>query len=171
MINAKNATAAKADDKFREKFILKNTDFILSCASKTVGHWVDTHDDLYAEALIAFNISIDSFSSDKGDFCHFCETVIANRLRDYLLKHKKLSLVMPFSSLSRSDENGNENGFDVEDPFPYDHTISIEIEYLQKELALYSVSFEELPVFSPKTQKAKCVQECCKSYYFKPQTD
>ena len=157
MIDDKSASAARSDRIYREKFIAENISFILSCASRASGRWIDVHNDLYSEALIAFNSAIDAFSSEKGNFKAFAERVIANKIIDCLRKEDARAHELPFSSLSAVDEEGEEIPFEIADESE-NRSVRDEILALERELSLFSLTFAELPDVSPKTQKAK--KEC-----------
>ena len=154
MIDDKSAYAAKTDSAFRETFIAQNVVFILSCASKSSGKWIDIHNDLYSEALIAFNSAIDSFDPTKGNFKAFAERVIANKIIDCLRKNDTRTLELPFSSLSAVDEDGDEIPFEIADESE-NRSIKDEIISLENELSYFGLKFSELPDVSPKTQKEK----------------
>lgn len=157
MLDDKSAIAAKEDRDYREKFISENTAFVLSCASRASGKWVDIHDDLYSEALIAFNGAIECYSSERGSFKAFAERVIGNRVTDCLRRESASERELPFSCLSSFDDDGEEVLFDLADRGE-DCDIIFEIQMLERALSGFDISFAELPEISPKTQKAK--KEC-----------
>ena len=58
METAEIIMCAQTDSAARELFIKENTAFIRSCAAQAAGHFVDENDDVFSEALTAFNNAI-----------------------------------------------------------------------------------------------------------------
>ena len=105
METADYALQAQLDEKMREKLIKEYSGFICSCASKTAGHFIDKSDDIYSEALIAFNDAITGYDKNKGDFCAFAKTCIHNMVNDYFKKQNRHNVVVPFSAISSENDN------------------------------------------------------------------
>ncbi len=155
MITADKIEQAKSNSEIRENLIREYSNFICSCASKTVGHFVDKSDDIYSEALIAFNNALTSYDSLKGNFNSFAAVVIHNRINDYLKKQNKYNKAIPFSSLSTQNDNGEDVNFDVEDKRNEMSDTAIEIFSLKRELKKFDIDFFDLPSVSPKTAKTR----------------
>ena len=68
----------------RERLIEQNMDFIRRCASRAAGRFVDSHDDVCSEAMIAFNDAITAYRPDRGAFHPFAAAAIHNRVTDLL---------------------------------------------------------------------------------------
>ena len=67
MTDPKIVLEAQKDNKKREALIEAQLEQIRKSASKTAGYWVDQHDDIYSEAMIAFNDAITAYDPEKGD--------------------------------------------------------------------------------------------------------
>lgn len=155
MITAEEVLSAQVDKKAREKLIEEALPEIRRCASKTVGRWVDEHDDIYSVAMIAFNDAITAFNTEKGDFSAFAKTVIHNRIMDHLRQIQRHGVVIPFSTLSVMDDNGEEVEFETEDPGSCNFELAVEIASLEQELKLFKICFCDLPTVSPKAEKTR----------------
>lgn len=147
---------AKTNKVLRDTIIDEYMVFIVSCASKSVGRYVDKSDDAFSIAMLAFNEAITEFNEEKASFLGFAETVIKRRLTDYLRKEYRHRNVVSISSLR--DENEEE--FDVSDPKADISDAFWEIEALKQELSSFDISFFDLPQASPKSKKTKmaCMQ-------------
>ncbi len=115
MITADEIEQAKSNADARERLIKEYSNFICSCASKTAGCFVDKSDDIYSEALIAFDNALTSYNRSKGNFNSFAKIVIHNRINDYFKKQNRHCNVVPFSSLAVQNDNGEYVDFDTED--------------------------------------------------------
>jgi len=155
MIETYEVIAARCSEQEREAFIARHSEYILRCASKSSGRWVDRHDDIYSISLIAFNDAITTYDSDKGSFETYCATLINRKVIDSLRKENRASNVIPFSTLSSKDEHGNEIPFDIEDGRTSSFDAALEISSLERELEHFGISFFDLPKSSPKSAKTK----------------
>jgi RNA polymerase sigma factor (sigma-70 family) len=78
------AVESKTDPVKKEKLIEDYIPFILSCAQKATGRYIDTaNDEEFSVALEAFSEAIESFNIEKGTFLSFSNQVIKNRLPDH----------------------------------------------------------------------------------------
>lgn len=146
---------AQKDRSIRERLIMQHDKFIRQCASKSAGRFVDEHDDIYSEALIAFDTAITSYDKEKGEFFPFASKVIHNRIADYMRREQRDSKVVPFSSLITQNDHGDDQPFDAEDTnYPFSDGL-IEVTSLQQELLKYGISVFDLPAASPKAEKSK----------------
>ena len=68
MITADKIERAKSSADARESLIKEYSNFICSCASQAAGRFVDKSDDIYSEALIAFENALTSYDRSKGNF-------------------------------------------------------------------------------------------------------
>lgn len=145
----------RADGEKRENFIKENTPFIVGCTSCALGRFADKSDDAYAEALCAFNGAIDSFNTERGNFFPFAKTCMINSVRDYIRKTARHKNVIPFTSLERTDSEGETEVFEVcDEDTPLSDT-SVEIFSLKEELSYFDISFFDLPKSSPKSAKTR----------------
>ncbi len=146
---------AQRNSQIRERLLVENDVFIRRCASKAAGRFVDTHDDAYSEALIAFNDAVTAYRSDKGSFYALASTAIQNRVTDLLRKENHVRNVIPFSSLAAQDDSGQEKPFEKADPTPIISDTALEIDALRQELQGFGISFFDLPKASPKFRRTK----------------
>lgn len=137
----------------RNKLIKEYSNYILSCASKAAGRYVDTSDDLYSEAMIAFNEAIMHYSAEKGSFEAFAAKVIHNRIIDWLRIENRHNKAIPLSALSTQNERGDDVDFEIEDKNAAVSETAIEIEALKKDLSVFEISFFDIPSASPKSRK------------------
>lgn len=141
------------DEQLRNAFIDKYKNFILSAASKVLGHYVGTEDDEYSLAMIAFNDAITKYDESKGDFYKFATLLIRNKLIDELRKQN--SNVIPFSSLHSTGKNYEDEELEVVGDEDVASDIAIELHTLKAELAKYNISMFDIPQSSPKATKTK----------------
>ena len=146
---------AQCDSHAREKLLSENDAFICRCASKAAGRFVDSHDDAYSEALIAFNNAVTAYQPEKGAFYALAATAIQNRVTDLLRKENRNKNTIPFSSLVTQDEEGHEKPFESIDDTPLISDAALEIETLRQELQYFGISFFDLPNASPKFRRTK----------------
>lgn len=151
---------AQADNAARELFIKENMAFIYSCASQSAGRFVDESDDVFSEALAAFHDALTNYEEGKGNFYSFAKTCIHNRIKDYYRSQRRNSHVIPFSSLARENDKGEETDFEVEDKNAGISDVAFEIFSLKAELELFGISFFDLPKAAPKSKKTHnaCVE-------------
>lgn len=146
---------AQRDPQVREKLLIENDTYIRRCASKTAGRFVDSHDDAYSEALIAFNDAVTAYHPNKGSFYALASTAIQNRVTDLLRKEGRNGKIIPFSSLTVQDSEGHEKPFEKAIPMPAMSDTALEIEALRQELQSFGISFFDLPKTSPKFGRTK----------------
>ncbi len=150
---------AKADDAEREEFIKENIAFIKRTASKCTGRFIDESDDVFSDALIAFNDALDSFTPGRGSFSAFAKTVIRNRVTDALRKER--GNVIPFSAFASEDDSGDETELEIEDKKAGISEAAIEIDSLKGELDGFGIDFFDLASSSPKAGKTRA--ECLRA--------
>ena len=155
VIDAQTVLKAKEDPQKRETMIEENLEMINRYAAKAAGRWVDRHDDIYSEALIAFNDAITAYDPEKGSFSAFAARVITNRVTDCLRKQQRNQEVLPFSTLDETDEGGNVILFEPMDRDSTPSDVTWEIASLKGELGEFGISFFELPGVSPKSRKTR----------------
>lgn len=153
MESGKTICEIRDSEKLRNAFIEKYTNFILSTASKVVGHYVGKDDDEFSLALIAFNDAISKYDESKGEFYKFASLLIHNKLIDELRKQN--SNVIPFSSLSTTNYNGTVEEFDTIGAEDVASDVAIELETLKRELKKYDITMFDIPRSSPKAAKTK----------------
>lgn len=146
---------AQFDKAAREAFVAEHMGFICKCAAKASGRYVDKNDDLCSEASLAFIEALDSYDGGKGNFEAYAATVMRNKVIDYLRRQNKHGKVIPFSSLSKENEHGDEVGADFEDENTGLSDTAMQIYSLRNELEKFGISFFELPSATPKTDKTK----------------
>ncbi|WP_096439227.1 sigma-70 family RNA polymerase sigma factor [Alteribacter populi] len=82
--------AQRGDIEKRNQFIMLHQAFILSTVQHFLKQYVDSSHDLYSEALVAFNETIDKYNPTLGtSFYSFCKTHIRFRLLDYVKRESK----------------------------------------------------------------------------------
>ena len=157
MITTSQVLEAQKDSKAREALLEASLQDICRYASKAAGRWIDGHDDLYSDSLIAFNDAITAYDPQKGPFPTFAARVIANRVTDQLRRSKE---PIPFSALEQRDDGGAPIPFDTPDHRAVPTDLSVEILSLQQELKAFGISFYDLPAASPKAGKTRknCVE-------------
>ncbi len=74
------AIKAQKNNGILDEFISEYEHFILSCAAKTSGHYVDTSDDEWSVALIAFYAAVQTYEFDRGSFLAYAKMLIRSRL-------------------------------------------------------------------------------------------
>ncbi len=146
---------AQKDPQIREKLLIENDEYIRRCASKAAKRFVDSHDDAYSEALIAFNDAVNAYSPSRGSFYGLASVEIQNRVTDLLRKENHNSNAVPFSSIVSEDEDGNEKSFEKADNAPVMSDTVLEIEILKHELDNFGISFFDLPKATPKFGRTK----------------
>lgn len=151
----KEILQAQADTKAKELFIRENLPFIRRCAALAAGHFVDESDDVFSEALAAFHSALMNYKDDKGNFKAFAKTCIQNRINDYYRKQNRHGNVIPFSSLSNENDNGDEIVFEIEDTNSGVSDTALEIYSLKSELEPFGISFFDLPDAAPKFKRTR----------------
>lgn len=151
---------AQEDDAAQELFIKENMPFIYSCASQAAGRFVDESDEVFSEALSAFHDALASYEESKGHFHSFAKVCIHNRIKDYYRAQSRHSRVIPFSSLAKENDSGEETAFEAEDKNAGISETALEIFSLKAELEPFGISFFELPDAAPKSKKTRkaCIE-------------
>lgn len=147
--------AAKVNEDDCNALIREYRSFIASQVNKTTGRFITEHDDEMSIAMIAFSEAIQKYDRDKGSFLSFAAMIIKSRIIDYLRSENKNVDAVPFSSLSRTDNDGDITEFDIEDNSADGQEICYEIEALSQELNRHSITFTDLSRVSPKSKKTK----------------
>ena len=86
------ALRAQEDERAREELIHRSERNILRIASRAKHRFVSKSDDEWAIALCAFSRAIDTYSSDKGRFLPYAETLIRRSLIDVYRAEKKRAI-------------------------------------------------------------------------------
>ncbi len=146
---------AKSDSSLREEIIHDYVNFIKARASEAAGKSVTESDDDFSVAMIAFNEAIDSYKEDKGKFLSFSSVVIRNKVLNHIRSERKHYKIIPFSSLSATDKDGDVKEFDVADTKSEINDAAVEIQAVTQELKRLNISFFDLPKVSPKSKKTK----------------
>ena len=166
---------AQNDDQYMNRYIEKNKKFIMTCAYRTVNHFVSESDDEWSIALIAFHEAIRSYDSEKGDFHKFAGVVINRRLVDFLRSESRHAGEISVDPISMSGELDNETEVSAlqleirrreaeisetrnagsDGTTPAASAVKDEIEAMQLVLHSYGFSFFDLTECSPKTEKTK----------------
>lgn len=159
------AVESKTDPVKKEKLIEDYIPFILSCAQKATGRYIDTaNDEEFSVALEAFSEAIESFNIEKGTFLSFSNQVIKNRLYDYMRKTEKYNETVVFDDIYNDDSKIL--SFDIvaaAENYQQEMQRSdlvIEIDLLSRRLAKWDISFNDLSKISPKHKKTR--QMCIK---------
>ena len=160
------ALEAKTDERKLEDLIRQNTRFILSCACRSVGHYVTESDDAWSVALIAFHEAVRSYAPEKGDFSGFAALVIRRRLLDHVNHEARSAAEL---SVGFSESVQERDG--VADPLELEvqrrtgelamqrsaeqTALRDEIAALEQDLERYGIRFPDLERCSPKARKTK----------------
>lgn len=100
-------SARLGDPDAREELLLQYNPFILRVTARATGRYIRPgSDDEYSVALAAFNEAIDGYSSDRGGFVNFAETVIRRRLIDHFRRESRRPET-PISDFEDTDDEGN----------------------------------------------------------------
>ena len=150
MITASQVLEAQEDANLREALLEASLQDICRYGAKAAGRWIDRHDDLYSESLIAFNDAITAYDPSKGPFPTFAAKVIRNRVTDQLRKRRD---TLFFSDLEQTDDRGEPIPFTI--PDHREQELSMEILSLQQELKAFGISFYDLPAASPKAGRTR----------------
>lgn len=135
--------------------------FIAACVQRATGRYMHYgEDDELSIGLMAFVEAVQSHDSSKGNFLSFAQTVIQRRLIDHHRKERKHSCVVSLQGHYPADP---EDELDLSSAQAVEQFQSdqlgelrrVEIEEIQKELALWDISFADLVRTSPKQQKMK----------------
>jgi RNA polymerase sigma factor len=134
----------KSDLNAQDQLIQDYRPYILSCASKITGRFLNSSDEETSIAILAFAEAIKAYDPEKGPFLLFSKTVIKSRLIDYLRKeqhygyfNEPLDETLPDKSYERQQD------------------IITEIKQLESDLKSYNISFTDLVKASPKAAKTK----------------
>ncbi len=146
---------AQRDMQARETLLCQNDAYIRRCASRAAGRFVDSHDDAYSVALIAFNDAVTAYRPEKGSFYALAAAAIQNRVTDLLRKESRCGNVIPFSSLTMQAAEGHERSFEAVDPGAVISDTALEIEALRQEMQGFGISFFDLPKASPKLRRTR----------------
>lgn len=99
--------ARLGDQSAREELLARYAPFIVRVAARASGRYIRPgSDEEYSIALSAFNEAIDGYSSDRGGFLTFAETVIKRRLIDYYRRESRRPEA-PISDFEETDDEGN----------------------------------------------------------------
>lgn len=137
------------DNETIDKLIQTHYGFILKSISDITGKYVSIeNDDSLSIALLAFQEAYERYDEEKGPFLPYAKLVIRSRLYTYLKKENENKKI---ASLNEMEEGGQFVGEDS----PLDNPLHLEIKAWQKELALFSISFDRLADHSPKHRDTK----------------
>ena len=160
------AIRAKESEEAFEALVKSHKNFILKTAYQTAHRYISESDDEWSVALIAFNEAVRVYDKSKGSFKGFAAMVIRRRLIDYYnkeAKHQNEQAVGPDTLSAELTEHPSATQLEVSGKissdamlaFRGDTQIKDEIEALSGTLALYEISFFDLPAVSPKAGKTK----------------
>ncbi|MEM4992058.1 RNA polymerase sigma-I factor [Priestia sp. SB1] len=145
------------DMDLRNQVIKDYTPFVASAVSSVCQRYITESDDEFSIGLIAFNESLDKFAPGKGkSVIAFSETVIKNRVVDYIRKESSSTDLFNHSTLQMdNDEEGNSNARDSVDISAYQEELTNnnrqdEILKFQDKLAEFNLTMKELMNQAPK---------------------
>ncbi len=159
------AVESKTDNYKREKLISDYIPFILSCAQKVTGRYIDiSNDEEYSVALEAFSEAIEHYDIDKGAFLSYSNQVIRSRLYDHYRKTKRYKQAEVFDDMT--EEDGPIISLDEKVSSEkyiqqvQNNDLVLEIKMLNEELQKWDISFNELSDISPKHKSTRkmCIQ-------------
>ncbi len=150
-INERILKAACDETEF-ESLLKEYRPFIASCASRTVGRYIDEHDDEMSIAIIAFTEAVRGFRPKSGKFLPFASNVIRCRLIDDIRKKERNIKTVSLNDDSEDEEDiKNSLRFDN----AYDDPVKLEIEALTADLKKYGFGFMDIVKCSPKHKRTK----------------
>lgn len=154
--------ARLGDQSAREELLARYAPFIVRAAARATGRYVRPgSDEEYSVALSAFNEAIDGYSSDRGGFLTFAETVIKRRLIDHYRRETRRPET-PISDFEDTDDEGN-----VGNPVLLRESLLTfgaeaenedrreEITRFCRELQAYGLTLAELARIAPKHEDAR----------------
>lgn len=159
----KEAVEAFNDDFKLNEFIIKSQPFIMDCAYKGTGKYIDVKTDEWATALEAFNEAIKAYEYNKGSFASFAKLIIKRRLIDDLRKNNKYINEVSVDPGS-FDINQNEDSDGVSARVTVfqksikentSNSIKTEIEAINQRFFKYGFTFIDLSKCSPKAKKTR----------------
>lgn len=154
------ATQAKLNTETKENLIKEYIPFIMSCAQKISGRYIDSaNDEEYSIALEAFSEAIDQYQEEKGSFLTFAHYVIKCRLYDYFRKAKKHKEHEVFDDIeseqsqivSINDKISSNRYFEE----TKNNDLALEITMLRDKLLEWNITFNDLSEISPKHKRTR----------------
>jgi RNA polymerase sigma factor len=144
----------------KEELINDYKPFIAKTVSKVCKRFITEADDEFSIGLIAFNESIEKYSSEKGSsLLSFAELIIKRRVIDFIRKESRQQTVTLDSQLG--DEENIQNKYEVEASVESYQT-KLDEEYRRDEILHYQtvlkqfdLSFQDLAENSPKHADAR----------------
>jgi len=154
------AQEARFNSDVKENLICAYMPFVLSCAQKVTGRYIDqNNDDEYSIAMEAFSEAIDKYDESKGSFLPFANSVIKHRIIDYYRRIKK------YKDQEVSDDITDDTGHIIllDQKISSEHyfenkknnDLVDEINTLRDELKSFSITFDDLAEISPKHKKTR----------------
>ncbi|WP_246938499.1 RNA polymerase sigma factor SigI [Bacillus pinisoli] len=134
--------------------------FIAKTVSKVCKRYITEMDDEFSIGLIAFNESIEKYSSDKGSsLLSFAELIIKRRVIDFIRKESRQQTVKLDSQINDEETVQNKYEVDVSVDNYYkkleeEHRRD-EIFHYQSVLKQFDLSFQDLVENSPKHSDAR----------------
>ena len=142
---------SKSDEEEFEKLLNEYRPFIASCVSKTVGKYVDEHDDEMSIATLAFREAVERYKEGNGAFLSFAGMVIKDRLIDKIRSDNRRGILLSLDCEEgkRIAESAVSQTKTIDDP------VKLEIEALSERLKSYGITFSDLVKCSPKHNRTK----------------
>ena len=151
METTERALLAKCCDKARQKLIEDNINFIIQCASVACRRPVNKSDEVFSEALVAFNEAIDRFDEGRSGFLPFARICIRSRVIDLLRSQGSIPVILSLDG-AQSDMRSYDAPTDDDH---YRQEVALEIYSLRQELRGFDIEFSDLPAHSPRTRKTR----------------
>lgn len=160
----KRALEAARDAGKREAFLANEKAHILRLAAVILKRRITESDDEWSVALIAVSDALDNYSEEKGDFWGFAAVVVRNRLYDHIRREKRHldheTYVTPeaFSGDAGEDNETDAARLSVASTASVnivDSDLKAELYSLKEELSDYGISFSDLAVASPRSEKTR----------------
>lgn len=155
-------SARLGDPDAREELLALYNPFILRVAARATGRYIRPgSDDEYSVALGAFNEAIDGYSSERGGFLTFAETVIKRRLIDHYRRESRRPET-PLSDFEDTDDEGSVSNPVLLRESMLAYSVESENEARREEIARfcrelqrYGLSLAELTRVSPRHEDAR----------------
>lgn len=147
----------------RNELIVRYHPYIVKITSRFYRRYIDPQrDDAFSIALAAFDEAITRFNPNSGRlFLGFAETVIRNRLVDYVRQESRHNGVIPYSAFDEDEGESPMNRIEVDQAMDaYERARSAEerkqeIASLTEELTAFGITFADLVRLSPSHQDSR----------------
>jgi RNA polymerase sigma factor len=161
-IDTKIKAIQKGNQDQLNQLILEYKPFVAKTVSSVCKRYIDEKDDEFSIGLIAFHDAIQSYSPEKGkSLLKYSETVIRNRVIDYLRKQTKHDSIVHLTTVKNDEHDLRKEQIEANLSLQKYKEIT-EAEERKEEIAAYSnrlaqfkLTFSDLAKSSPKHLDAR----------------